>query len=332
MPSPSRTNLRLLIGFIVSAAAIYLSIRKVDFSALWTSLQSANYFFLIPAVASQCSCFVFKGAGWRYLLLPAKKAVRLSSATSVLIIGLMVNDFFPAKMGELARAYLMGERENLSKSLCLSTILVEHLLDVLVLMTFLLILLPFVAIPSWLRTGGTLVGFLALVMIGFLFFMMRREEKFLNWMDRLLIHFPGRFRKKAQGILRDVVQGLRVVTGRYVFYAFAAILGMWLLVFLVAYLIMVAFGLFLPLHASVMVTIFTAFGKILPSSPGGIGTFHYLVIVVLMAFGVGKETALGYAIVLHGFGFLVEVSLGIALLFSGNLSLGRIARRTEEAP
>jgi hypothetical protein len=107
---------------------------------------------------------------------------------------------------------------------------------------------------------------------------------------------------------------------------------MWLMVFLTAYMVLISCGLTLPIQAAVMVIIFVAFGKIIPSSPGAIGTYHYLVILVLMSFGVSKEVALGYAIVMHAFGFLVEVSLGLAFLFAGNLSLVRITRRAEESP
>ncbi len=329
MASSQRTHLHFLIGLVVSAAAIYLSLRKIDYQALYNALRSVNYFVLMPALVAQFSCFVLKGIGWRYLLVPAKKDVRATSTISVLVVGLMVNNLFPAKMGELARAYLIGERENLPKTLGLSTILIEHLLDILVLMIFLLVLLPSVPIPPWLRTGGALTGFLAVALIAAVFIVMRHEEKFLGWASKWLDRLPVRLRGKAQAILGSFLRGLRVVTGRYVFYTFAALLAMWCVVVLVAYLIMAAFGLFLPVQAAVMVVIFTAFGKIIPSSPGAVGTYHYLAIVVLTAFGVAKEIALGYAIVLHGFFFVVEVSVGILILVAGNLSFGRIVRGAE---
>ncbi|MBM4330829.1 MAG: flippase-like domain-containing protein [Deltaproteobacteria bacterium] len=327
-----RTHLNLLIGFLISAAAVYLSLRKIDFNALWAALQAVNFLFFIPAIAGQLTCFFLKGTGWRYLLLPAKKDIRVASTTTVLIIGLMVNNLFPAKMGELTRGYLMGEREKLPKTLCLSTVAVEHLLDILILTGFLLILLPFVSLPPWLRTSGMLVGLAAAAMIVFLFIVMRREEKFLSWLYRLLQFLPGRFQGKIQSILNNIFQGFRAVTGRYVFYAFAAILLMWVTAFGVAYLILISCGLFLPFQAAVMVIVFAAFGKIIPSSPGAIGTFHYLVLLVVMSFGVSKEAALGYAIILHALTFFIETSLGIALIFAGNLSLGKITRQVEESP
>ncbi len=330
MASSWRTHLHLLIGLIISAAAVYLSLRKIDFNALWASLRSVHYLYFLPALAGQLSCFFLKGAGWRYLLTPAKKGIRVTSTTSVLVIGLMVNDLFPAKMGELARGYLMGEKEKLSKTLCLSTVVVEHLLDILVLSIFLLLLLPSVELPPWLRTSGALVGFAAVGIIIILFLVIRREEKFLGWLSKFLTRLPERFRGRIQSMLSNVFQGMRAVTGRYIVYAFGTLLGMWLTVFTVTYFILVACGLFLPIQAAVMVVVFVAFGKIIPSSPGAIGTFHYLVILVLMSFQVSKEVALGCAIVLHAFSFLVEVSVGLALLFAGNLSLVRITRRAEE--
>jgi uncharacterized protein (TIRG00374 family) len=323
--------LKFFIGLLISAVALYLAINKVDFRILWTSLQTANYLFLVPTVVVQLFSFLFKGAGWRFLLRPAKKDIHLSSTVTVLVIGLMANNLFPAKMGELVRAYLIGEKERLPKSLCLSTIMVEHLLDILVLLIFLLILMPMVPLPSWLKTSGVLIGFSALGIVIFLFVVMRKEEKFFQWINRWVIHIPARFQQKVQGILKNVLQGLRVVTGRYILYAFGCLLAMWCTVFITAYLIMAAFGLFLPFAAPIMVIIFLAFGKIIPSSPGGIGTLHYLIVVVLMAFGIGKELALGCAIVMHAFGFLFEVAMGLIFLFFSGFSWVGITRRAEES-
>jgi uncharacterized protein (TIRG00374 family) len=330
MAQSRRTHLHFFIGLAISAAAIYLSFRKIDFQALGSALRSVNYLFILPAMIAQVCCFFLKGTAWRYLLLPAKKNISPLSTTAVLIIGLMVNNLFPAKMGELARAYVIGEKEKLPKSLCLSTILVEHLLDILVLLIFLLILLPFVSLPSWLQTTGIILGFSSLIIFGILFLIMRQEEKFQNILGKLLNYLPKRIQGKAQSLSNNLLQGLRVVTGRYIFYSFGLLLGMWSMVCLVAYLVLGALGLFLPVHAAVMVTVFTAFGKIIPSSPGAIGTFHYLVILVLMSFQVSKEAALGYAIILHALYFLVEVSLGLVLLFAGNLSFRRITSQGEQ--
>jgi len=161
---------------------------------------------------------------------------------------------------------------------------------------------------------------------------MRQEEKCLFWLRRLMTRLPARIQGKILGALGHIVQGFRVVTGRYIFYSLASLFGMWGAVFLFTYLVMMAFGLTLPFYAAIMVVIFTAFGKIIPSSPGAIGTYHYLVIIVLTAFGISKELALSYAIVLHAFGFLAEVAAGLACLLTGRVSLVKITQRTGGSP
>jgi glycosyltransferase 2 family protein len=331
MAFPLRKHLNLILGLGISALAVYLSFRKIDFPLLWGSIRSISLFLLLPAVGCLFFCFLFKGIGWHYLLKPAKQDISWISTTIVLIIGLMVNDLFPAKMGELARAYLIGEREKLPKTLCLSTIMVEHLLDILILSLFLLILLPLVAIPLWLRSSGLLVGLGALGIIVVLVLIMRQEEKSLKFISRLFLLLPERFRGKVLLALRNMIQGFRVVTGRYILYALGCLFAMWCVVFLFTYVIMMSLGFSLPFYAAIMVVIFSAFAKIIPSSPGAVGTYHYAVIVVLTAFGISKEMALGLAIVLHGCGLVVEVVMGVSLLFSYNISLSKITR-PEAAP
>ncbi len=148
----------------------------------------------------------------------------------VLVIGLMVNNLFPAKMGELARAYLIGEKENLPKTLCLSTIMVEHLLDISVLLIFLLLLMPLVSLPPWLKTSGTLVRVSAA--LGMIVLHLSGDapgrEIFRTGSSRWFRYLPERFRDKIQAILKNMLQGMRVVTGRYIFYAFGTLVAMWM--------------------------------------------------------------------------------------------------------
>lgn len=326
-----RQHFKVWVGLIISAVAIYLSLHKINYQILWTSLKSVDIFLVLPAIFIQFTCFFFKGAAWKFLLYPTRRDIPLSATISVLTIGLMVNNLFPAKMGELARAYLLGEKEKLPKSLVLSTVGVEHLLDIIVLLIFLLLLLPGVNLPDWLRMTGTGVGLAALILIFLIFLLMRREEDFLNWLFRFGKFFPEKIRTKSQSVIGNFIQGLRVVTGRYLFCALAMLIPMWIMSALFAYLIMASFSLSLPFKAAVMVVIFVAFGKIIPSSPSALGTYHYLVILVLTSFQIGKEVALSYAIILHGIASLVEIFTGLGALLVGNISWGKITRRREEA-
>ncbi|MCX5912031.1 MAG: hypothetical protein NTV04_08880, partial [Deltaproteobacteria bacterium] len=56
-----RTHLHLFLGLIISAAAVYLSLRKIDFHALGAALRSADYLYVLPAMIAQVACFFLKG-------------------------------------------------------------------------------------------------------------------------------------------------------------------------------------------------------------------------------------------------------------------------------
>ncbi len=97
-----RQHFKVWVGLIISAVAIYLSLHKINYQILWTSLKSVDIFLVLPAIFIQFTCFFFKGAAWKFLLYPTRRDIPLSATISVLTIGLMVNNLFPAKMGELA--------------------------------------------------------------------------------------------------------------------------------------------------------------------------------------------------------------------------------------
>ena len=66
-----------------------------------------------------------------------------------------------------------------------------------------------------------------------------------------------------------------------------------------------------PISAMVFTVVVTTIGMLLPSTPGYIGVFHYLVTVALAPFGVPKEQALTFALVWHGVNYLTLSLSGV---------------------
>jgi uncharacterized membrane protein YbhN (UPF0104 family) len=101
----------------------------------------------------------------------------------------------------------------------------------------------------------------------------------------------------------------------------------WFTVISVAWSCAQAFHLDVPLTAVIFANIVVALGMLVPSSPGYIGVFHYLVTVALVPFGVPKELALGYAIVWHGINYLTLSVSGMIALGAHGTSLAQVLRR-----
>ena len=62
---------------------------------------------------------------------------------------------------------------------------------------------------------------------------------------------------------------------------------------------LLAIGLALPPWTSLLLLVVLQVGTEVPSSPGGIGVFQYLIILTLSFFAVDKNVALGYSVLLY---------------------------------
>ena len=115
---------RFWFGLAASAAFLVVLVFQVDLEELQESLSSANYVYVAPAIALYFVALYFRALRWRYLLSPIG-AFRVGRLYSVVVIGYMVNNLAPARLGELARSYLLSRREDCSAGAALATITVE---------------------------------------------------------------------------------------------------------------------------------------------------------------------------------------------------------------
>jgi glycosyltransferase 2 family protein len=306
-PNPAPSVLRrwglgswqLWIGIVFSLVFLVLALRGVDLRETAKALRRVNVLILGAAVASFVLSAATKTIRWR-LLLAVRKAPSFGRAFSILSIGLMVNAFLPARLGEFARAYLMGEAEAESKVYVLGTIAVEKVADLLSLLLLLAVLLSQMALPEWLAgpaRGAALVlailvpCFILLVwQRNFILRMVERTSHFLPtaWREWLL-------RQTRYGLASlDVVRRPRLLIG-----LFGWSMIVWIISALTNYLVFLALELAMPVWASLLLLAVLQVGIAVPSSPGSIGVFQYLVILTLSVFGVNKNVALGYSVVLY---------------------------------
>jgi len=74
--------------------------------------------------------------------------------------------------------------------------------------------------------------------------------------------------------------------------------------------VLIAVGLDLPGIAALVVLAIVQLGTAVPSTPGKVGVFQYLSVLALMPFGVGRDLALTFGILLHVVWYLPPVVLG----------------------
>jgi hypothetical protein len=97
-------------------------------------------------------------------------------------------------------------------------------------------------------------------------------------------------------------------------------------------LILWCLGIDVPLVAPLLLLVVLQIGVRVPSSPGSIGVFHYLSVVTLGLFGVEKELALSYGVLLHLVTYLPPSLLGVVYLGRSGYSLSQLRQSAGTVP
>lgn len=318
------------VGIVISIIFLYLFFRKVDFYELWRSLKGVNYLYIIPIIMLMPVMFFVRAERWRCLLIPIRN-IGIPSLFSATIIGFAANNILPARIGEIVRAYVIGRKENISKSSALATIIVERFFDGLMVILFILLIIAFppfqeVEIMRKLKSAAFLLSGIFVGGIISMIFLKYNTAIALRWARFLLSPIPHRFSEKILGILQSFADGLGVIgKGWYIFLIFIYSLIIWFLAVMVAYILLPAFSLKgLPIMAAIFIQVAIAFGVAVPSAPGYVGTFHFACATGLGLLGVDSYTARSFAIVMWAVSIIPVTVVGLFFIWRENLSLKEI--------
>lgn len=323
------------LGLAISAVFLYLALKGLDLDRVWQYVRHARYWWLGPGVAIYFLGVWARTWRWHYMLR-ALKPVPLRRLFPVVCIGYMGNNLYPARIGELIRAYVLKRKEGVSISASLATILVERIFDGVVMLLFVFIGLPLVpAIPANWRTFVILFSLLFFGALAVFFVIAasphRAQSLYSRAIDRLV---PRRFRRPVQGFADRFLEGLYFLrSGRDVAMILATSLVVWLAETGKYWFVMHAFdfevSFFVLMLMNGVVNLFTT----IPSAPGYIGTFDDPGIEVLKAFGVDPNIAGAYTLVLHAALWFPITVLGAWYMGRESLSwrdLGEAARRSSD--
>ena len=291
---------QLWLGLVISAVCLYLVLRRMHLDQVWLALRTARYWWIIPGVAVYFFAVWARTWRWHYLLRPILP-IPLTRLFPVVCIGYMGNNVYPARAGEVIRAYVLKRNEAVSISASLATIVVERIFDGVVMLLFVFFSLPLVPMQNWLRQ---VVIFASLLFFGALaiFFVIaaspQRSQAVYNWLiERLL---PVRFREQARGLLDRFMEGLHCLrSSKDVLMIFVTSLVIWLAETVKYWFVMHGFGFSVPFYVLMLMNGVVNLATTIPSSPGYVGTFDAPGIAVLAAYGVNYEVATAYTLVLH---------------------------------
>ncbi len=318
---------QFVVGLLVSALFLYLALKDIDWQLFGDAFRQVNYWWLIPAVFFTMLGHYTRAHRWKFMLAPIKLIPQgpLWSATA---IAFMVNNLFPARLGEFVRAYAIGKSEGISKSAAFATIVYERVVDVFMLIALLWLTLFYIDGPDWMeKSAVVLVAFNVALMVA-LVVMLRAPQRFVALIAALVRPLPQRIRERVVHLTESFVEGLAVlrdashlwpITVYSVVVWGSAVLGI--------YFALLSLDMQLPYFTSVLLVVIISLGSMIPSAPAFVGTMQYACILGLAVYGVQKAEALAYSTVYHATQFFPITLAGLYYAAKAQIGLSEISQR-----
>ncbi len=315
----SKRLVSYLFSFLLSAIFLYIAFQNVNFSDVLEVVSGASIFWIIILMISMTLSHYLRAYRWKIILRSVKPDVSMKNLFGSLMVGYAVNCVVP-RLGEVARAVLIGRWENLSRSSMFGAIILERIIDVLFLCFSIFISALiwsedlYFKLP-WLRTS-LYVSFLAIIaVLVFLFLIIRYKENFYGVIIKMLGRLSEKLAHKTAHIFEMLIEGFKSLRGtKNYFLTFLLSIVIMLLYAFSSYVGFYTVGMnsLRPVSyqmAWILMSI-SGIGVLIPT-PNGTGSYHTLIKTALvMLFGFNEVISLSYAFLTHFISYVVFILIG----------------------
>ena len=315
-----KLNWKTALGIVLSAGLLVWTLRGESPSDIWAVISKSNVALLVVAAVVATAVFPLRAIRWRVILEPVAPNLPVAQLWRATAVGMMVNNIYPARLGEIARAYaLTRETNRVSLTSAVASLAVDRVFDALTLMLLLVAAMLSPEFPRGITIGGQPVQrAAALFAVGalILFVMLYVIVVFPQHLARLYTAMVGRVApglvERGSTIIHAFSEGLGVLRSPRRFAAvFFWALVHWLVNALAFWIGFKAVGIDVPFSAANFLQGIIAIGVALPSSPGFFGVFEAAAKVGLEVYGVTGGLAVSWAIGYHILSFIPITIIGL---------------------
>jgi uncharacterized protein (TIRG00374 family) len=285
---------------------------------VWRLAVNARPGFLAISSAMASLNLFLRACRWR-LLLNAEGDIAISEAFWATAAGYFGNNFLPARAGELVRSGMIASRSDLQNTYVLTTALSERGADAVALSLILagaLLMLP--APPGWLVGAARSFAALAIIAALGIALLPRLEAPGKRLIERVAM--PSPLRLRVSTMLEHAASGLRALHDPRRLSKFVGLTTViWCLDAAGTVIGGLALGLRIPIKAAFLLLASLGLGSALPSTPGYVGIYQFVAVMVLTPFGFSRTDAIAYILI-------AQVLIYVLIAIWGGLGLWRYHR------
>jgi uncharacterized protein (TIRG00374 family) len=316
----------VILGLIIGAILVYLSVRGIRFQDVIDGFRMVRYEYVLLPLLIFFFMQVLRAWRWGIILSPIEKVDQLS-LFSVTCVGFLAIVAIPARIGELARPYLITKKSQIKMSAAVGTIFVERIFDSFSVLSVFVIVLFLTPLPPWLIKASFIFFLITIMIFTVMILLLVKRDKANRVLGSLFRRFPERYAVKLNPLIDYFIDGFAIIADPKRFFVvmfLSAIL--WLINGTAIYLLFMAFGFSLPPVAAFVLMIILMVGIAIPAAPGFIGNWHYFCILGLTLFGITKTDAFTFAVVYHFLSIGIVIILGLIFLPFNKFSLSDLQK------
>ena len=292
---------------------IYLSYQNTtpeDRTNIFKYIKNADYRFVLLSAFFGVLSHISRAVRWQFLLAPLGYRPKTINSVLAVLIGYFSNLGIP-RSGELLRATAMDRYENIPFQKGFGTVIAERVVDLVLLVgcIVLALALQYDLIVDYLKIENMNflqmgVGFV-LVVIGLILF-----RKYFLLSTHPIIEKIKQF---FQGIWEGMLS-IKLMKNQGLFIAHTFFI--WLMYVLMFWVIKFSIPETVNLGMNAMIPAFVVGGLSISATNGGVGIYPYSVSLVLIAFGISKESSLAFGWIMWTSQTLMIVTFGAMAFFA----------------
>ncbi len=314
-------NWKFWLGIAISIIALYLTLRDVPFDAFMRALGAAQAVWFIPAFVAFMAVLVTRAARWSTLMGGTPLGITFHAQN----IGYMLNMILPFRVGEIGRAFVIGQKTEVSTATAFSSIVVERLLDLAAVVLMFVVFAQFIPMDPGLARAATISAVLVVMLIAFVGVVIWQSARFEIILRSMLMRFPKLHAETWIKRYRDFTAGFKLInTARRFGIVLVTTLLIWVFNISMAAFTMAAF---LPLRVDQagLMMVAANLGGAAPSAPGGLGPVQFFARTALvLPFSLDATIATAFVFVWSLSQQLILIVLGLIGMLRIGLSFGQL--------
>ena len=317
--------IQILIGVAIGAVGLYFFLKGFDIKMLAHEIKTTPLRTVIIATVLGIASLYFRALRWNIMLPPIPGANK-TKLFPITVIGFMINNILPARIGEAARVVLLWRNNKYPIFIGIGTLLIERFFDTAIIALFFIV--PVFVMPQLanLTSSAIPVGLVigAISFVGFLYLFIPKQIKapFIFLCNK----FPIPIRTK---LLKTGHELCACAGWSSSFPSFVSVISLSVIIelcYAAIVLVVVRDQAACTWLSAMFVQAAASLGAAIPLAPGYVGTMDAMMFFALEKIGIMGDPARAITIIFHLATYVPVTLLGLFYFFSMDIKFKDISK------